>query len=441
MSLKFVIGAGIGKTAAILDMKIRTFFLGLVPALVFSASAQALDFEFTDRESLSVDNDQPLLGRVVDLNGDFVFVGAPGENVPGGEGRVYVYRVGPTGLTSRSIISSQVESPREFGQAVASDGEWAAIGSRERVDLYRLNGSSWNFVRALEIPTPPSVEGLVFDSGFGGQLQMDGDRLIVADTSADAPDNSNVGAAAVFARNAGGSNAWGLEGVLRSPNADPSGFARGIALDGNLAIVAEGATQQVHVYSNSGSGWQFLRTLNPQQSEMGDSFGSCVIGNFFCLDVEGDYIAVGATNGNDSTSNSGSVHVFERNAGGANQFGQIAQIAPSQPSFVDAFGQAVQLSGQLLFVSAPGNSSNRVYVYSRGEDGFTEEQIIEPPASPSFGNVEFGSDIVYASGNLIIGAETWDDNPNEIGAVFSYYSRVLAECPSFDSIFCDRFER
>jgi hypothetical protein len=420
-------------------MKHTRFFLSLLFVLVFSASAQAVDFEFSDREDAS---DRSFLGRTLALNQGFLLVGAPEENVPGGRGRVYLYRVGRSGLSLIRPISSRSESPREFGEAVASDGDWAAIGSRERVDLYRRSGDDWNFVRTLDIPDAGSAGGVTFDSEFGSQLEMSGDRLIVGDSGADLPGDSNVGAAAIFGRNIGGSNAWGLEGVLLSPGSNPAGFARGVAIDGNLAVVAEEGIQQVHVYRNAGGSWQFLTTLVPQQFDPNDGFGICANRNSACLDIQGDFIAVGARAGNAAaSSNSGSVHVFERNIGGTNQFGQIAEVVPSFDFDIDVFGQAVKLDGELLFVSAPGNTSNRLYIYSRRGPVFQEEQVVLPPATPAFGNIEFGSDIAYDAGNLIIGSERWDDNPDEWGAVFSYYSSVLANCPTLDAIFCDRFER
>ena len=48
--------------------------------------------------------------------------------------------------------------------------------------------------------------------------------------------------------------------------------------------------------------------------------------------AEGDTVAVGATNGNNANlpSNSGSVHIFERNQGGPGNFGQVAEVVGSQ---------------------------------------------------------------------------------------------------------------
>lgn len=414
----------------------RTFALG---ALLASGTPLAADFTFLNRLSPASEG---FLGRTLALNDGFAFAGAPQLNV--GQGGVWLFQNDSSGLTLVRQIPARAKSPRRFGGAISSSGEWTAIGyagGTDQIDLFRRVGSDWVFVESLFPPDPSQLGGIVVDR-FGSQISLRGDRLIVGDASADIQGGeSNVGAALIFARNAGGTNAWGVEDVVVSPSLTPDGFASGVAIDGSTALVAESGLQDVHVFTRSGSSWNFTRTLAPIDSEVNDGFGDCANSNSGCLAIDGDLVAVGANSGNETVGlTAGSVHVFSRNQGGSNQWGQIAQVLPSTPFNIDVFGQDVKLAEDLLFVSAPGNQANRVFVFQRSGPVFNEVQIIEAPTDVPTGNVEFGSTLAYEAGALIVGSERWDDNPDRFGAVMSYRSPAIVNCGTINGIFCDRFE-
>jgi hypothetical protein len=199
--------------------------------------------------------------------------------------------------------------------------------------------------------------------------------------------------------------------------------------------VADDVTERVLLYRRSGSTWSYHKELQPEDAEADDGFAASV-------EAEGDFVAVGATNGNDDAvapTNAGSVHIFSRDEGGPNNFGQIAEITPSVPEFIDRFGESLRLRQELLVVGAPGGQ--QAYVFSRLSGNWTEEQQILPPEGLDFFNAEFGFDVDYDHGSIVVGSNNWPDiEGDRTGAVFLYEDPGIVLCGHLDAIFCDGYE-
>jgi hypothetical protein len=92
----------------------------------------------------------------------------------------------------------------------------------------------------------------------------------------------------------------------------------------------------------------------------GDRFGTSV-------SISGGTIVVGAPNDDDWGSESGAAYVFERNEGGANQWGQVKKLTVGVPSALDRFGSAVAISGNTIVVGSPyddaGSGSGSAYIH------------------------------------------------------------------------------
>jgi hypothetical protein len=78
------------------------------------------------------------------------------------------------------------------------------------------------------------------------------------------------------------------------------------------------------------------------------------------LDLDGDRLVVGASG---NGAGHGAAYVFERNAGGGNQWGQVAKLVfPGR-----FYGEDVAIDGDTILVSRPGNvvTAGSVDVYDR----------------------------------------------------------------------------
>jgi len=98
---------------------------------------------------------------------------------------------------------------------------------------------------------------------------------------------------------------------------------------------------------------------------IGDNFGSVAIYR--------DYALVGADwDDNENGVDAGALYIFDRNAGGANNWGGLPKIPGPGPGY--RFGGSVDISGDYAIVGAAGKDSYRgaAYVYHRGTGGWTQ---------------------------------------------------------------------
>lgn len=397
----------------------------------------AADFQLTDEIELRVidpASDRGQLGRAVALAGDTAWLGAPEAN--GFDGRTWRSEIGSSGqFGPLSPLATTGESPFRFGDDIAVDGDWAAVGyySDNRFDLYRRSGGSWSLLRGQEAPSVPDIT----IRGMSRDMDLKDDLLVVSAAASNVGAVSNAGAVLVFRRDLGGTGNWGLEATLVAPSpSSGNNFAGSVSGDGDTIAVGDDESETVYIYRFDSGTWTFDRTLAPVGQTTDDNFGISVA-------VENDIVAVGATNGNDapSPSNSGSVHLFRRDAGGSGNFGQIDQIAPGTPESIDRYGEVVVLNDGVLVVGAPG--ANQAYAYAALGTGWEEIAFLVPPAEADFFNALFGSDVDYDDGRILVGAQRWDDTTSdeEDGAVFLFQDDAIVACGFISVIFCDRFEQ
>ena len=83
----------------------------------------------------------------------------------------------------------------------------------------------------------------------------------------------------------------------------------------------------------------------------------------------------------------------------------------------------------------------QAYVFSHFNGLWKEEQKIVPPEGLNFFNVDFGIDVDFHNGSLIVGSDRWSDiDGDRSGAVFLYEDPGIVLCGALDGIFCDSYE-
>jgi hypothetical protein len=116
-------------------------------------------------------------GRSLDISGDVLVAGDPGNGV--NNGRAYVFRKGEDGWNEEAILTPP--SPElDYGLKVAVSGNRILVRSRGVVDpaviyLYEWDGTSWQ----QSILNPP--DNLADSLYFGSQFAIDGDTIAVSD--------------------------------------------------------------------------------------------------------------------------------------------------------------------------------------------------------------------------------------------------------------------
>jgi hypothetical protein len=150
-------------------------------------------------------------------------------------------------------------------------------------------------------------------------------------------------------------------------------FGYGVAIDGDTAAVGAyyhsrraSSRGAVYIYRRSGN-WSFVKKIQASDGATYDYFGRRVA-------LDGDTMIVGAYGNDDNGSMSGSAYIFERNLGGADNWGQRKKLLASDGASSDYFGMAVAVHGDYAIVGAPydddkGSSSGSAYIYGRNQGG------------------------------------------------------------------------
>lgn len=159
--------------------------------------------------------------------------------------------------------------------------------------------------------------------------------------------------------------------------------------------------------------------LAASDAAAGDQFGDAVA-------VSGNTIVVGSFLHDDIGSDSGSAYVFERDQGGAENWGQFKKLTPSDPTAGDNFGNEVSISGDFIVVSAPNNdaianNAGAVYIFDRNHGGMDNwGQVKKLTANDVEANDEFGSSVSISGDTLVVGVVGDDDAGSFSGSAYIF---------------------
>lgn len=261
------------------------------------------------------------------------------------------------------------------------------------------------------------------DAQFGNAVAVSGDLAIVG-AKGNRP--SEEGAAYVFERNEGGPDNWGE--VKKLTASDGSGldiFGDSVAISGDTAIV--GASFQL----SRGAAYVFQRDAGGP-----DNWGEVAkltasdpdIGDFFgwSVAISGDTAIVGAINANIGSTDPGAAYIYERDAGGPDSWGQVAKLTASDAGVNDDFGSGVAIDGDTAIVGARrqdggGSSNGAAYLFERNEGGPDNwGETKKLVASDASGGSAFGAAVALHSGTVVLGAPEDDGQDGNEGAVYVY---------------------
>ncbi len=198
-----------------------------------------------------------------------------------------------------------------------------------------------------------------------------------------------------------------LEKLLASDGRGSDYFGEYLSIDGDTLVVGRGniGFHRAHVFERHQGGsnaWgEVAILLAPDDPE---NFGRAV-------EVDGDRIAVGATD----EEQSGSVYLFERDAGGPGNWGLTGKLqAPGGPVDGQSFNTPA-IDGDTLVVGAQGDeegggyATGAVFVYERDEtrpEGWRFVQKIIPSETDE--NAKFGAIVDIDDTTFVVGARTQD---------------------------------
>ncbi|MBW1296017.1 hypothetical protein [Aquimarina litoralis] len=342
-------------------------------------------------------------------------------------GKVYIFTNDGSGnWTQQTIITaSDSFSGDNFGSEVALEGNYLVVGARSQLDkndvdtgaayLFEYNGvSTWTEVARFE----PSDGGT--DNRFGTSVDIEGDLILVG-----ARKGCTGGCAYLYENDGTGTFTYTetkLEPQVQS-GYDGARFGETVVLkDGRAYVggpydyssVGRFSAGSVQIWDQANDG-TWSRTHRLRGTESSESFG-------WEMDVEGDYLAIGAMNFEVSSTpeaDQGRVYVYKADSNGDYLEANRVMIQnDDKDSFTDQrFGSAVALEDGFLYVGTWGSgNANGDSVYIFKDDGTNNWTQITKLTTGS-GWDEFSNRAVAVSyPNLLIG-QNEDDSPSNSGAV------------------------
>jgi hypothetical protein len=105
-----------------------------------------------------------------------------------------------------------------------------------------------------------------------------------------------------------------------------------------------------------------VQKLTASDGAASDRFG-------WSVSIDRDTVVVGTPQDDDDGSKSGSAYIFERNQGGADQWGEAKKLTASDGATDDEFGRSVSISGDTVVVGSfqdddKGGNSGSVYIFT-----------------------------------------------------------------------------
>ena len=366
-----------------------------------------------------------LFGLSVAVSGDTAVVGALREDAGGGDaGAAYVFQRDEGGVGNwgevKKLLASDAEADDKFGWSVAVSGDTAVVGAYTEDDggsnagaayvFQRNEGGADNWGEVTKLTASDAQAG----DNFGNSVAVSGDTAVVAAFLEDAG-GSEPGAAYVFQRNEGGADNWGEVKKLTASDAQAGvRFGVSVAVSGDTAVVGaypadESASRPgaAYVFQRNEGGadnWGEVRKLTASGAEGGVSFGVTVA-------VSGDTAIVGANGEDAGGTNAGAAYVFQRDQGGADNWGEVTKLTASAAQAFDYFGVSVTVSGDTAVVGAyaaedaGGSKPGAAYLFQRNEGGADNwGEVTKLTASDAEAGDGFGVSVAVSGDTAIAGA-------------------------------------
>lgn len=259
---------------------------------------------------------------------------------------------------------------------------------------------------------------------FGSSVAISNGVLIVGAWGND-DGGSKSGSAYIFSKDSGGANNWGEVTKLTASDAavdDNFGSLGSIAISGDYAVVGAWGGTSAYVFRRDEGGtdnWGEVKKLTDSDSYPHDQFGLSVA-------ISGDTVVVGAHLSNTSGERSGSAHIFKRDEGGPDNWGEVKTISASDAAPFDSFGVAVAISGDTIVVGTNRDNTaalnlGSAYIFQRDEGGSNNwGEVKRLVASDGASNDSFGQSVGIFGDIAIVAAYTDDDGGDNSGSVYIF---------------------
>ncbi len=143
------------------------------------------------------------------------------------------------------------------------------------------------------------------------------------------------------------------------------------------------------------------------------------------VSISGDTVSVGSYMDDDKGAFSGSAYIFSRNQGGTDNWGEVKKLLASDGTADDYFGYSVSIYGDTAIIGAyrDGNYTGSTYIFSRNQGGIDNwGEVKKLLASDYTVGDRYGYSVSISGDTAIVGAFLNDaDVPEyQLGAAYIY---------------------
>lgn len=302
---------------------------------------------------------------------------------------------GQTGLVPESGVTLEVfeantgfAGPQAVVQLVHKTlNTWLVIPTPSLVTFINC-AATGTWTEDTVIVPPVTASG-----GFDVAISLDGNYVVIG-APEDNPSGLIIeGSAHVYFYDG---VTWGLQqSIVHNGHTPGDGIVgsvgTSVGISGNTIAIGNPETNTVEIWVRSGVVWAFQQALTGSNTAAGDTFGAS-------LDLEGDYIVVGAPEHAPAGPDAGAGYVFFRSSGVWVE--QLAATVAGAPFFLANFGRGVAISGDKVAFGEPETGNGIVSVYSRAGAVWSLDQEI---IGAGVGNSQLGDTLSMSGDYLVTG--------------------------------------
>ncbi|MEX0938203.1 MAG: alkaline phosphatase family protein [Pirellulales bacterium] len=352
-----------------------------------------------------------------DMDGNLAVVGATGADANGsGSGAAYILEFIDGGWQQVAKLTPDDGLAGDaFGWSVAIDGQRVLV-SAPRTDTAGSNSGSVYVFELVEGVWQQTAKLESLDAAgndlFGYSVALEGNRALVGALS-----SGGTGAAYIFE---GGGGTWSQVKKLVAGDAEANDrLGSSVDLQGDLAVAGAfqtDTTGAAYIFERSGADWTQIDKLTANDAAGLDRFGASI-------SIDGDWLAIGASEDDDRGSSSGAVYLFQRS--GPESWEQMRKLVPNDSAAGDRFGNSLDLQGGRLLVGAILHSdgatgSGAAYLFEQMPAGW---MLVDKLTADDAGGSDRLGQSVALDGDRFMAGAYFNEHPeagNEAGAVYSF---------------------
>lgn len=323
--------------------------------------------------------------------------------------------------------ASDASSNHRFGERVAIDGNIAAVASRSngaaagKVYIF-INDGSGNWTEQTILTASDNFAG----DNFGSAIELEGNYLLVGARSQLNASNVDTGAAYLFEYN--GIDTW-TEVAIFEPSDGATGirFGESVSIEGDLILIGarNGCTGGcAYLYENDGTN-TFTYTETKLEPQVQSGYDGARFGSDVKLKNGRAYVSGPYDYSSTGRASAGSVQIWDQANDGT--WSRTHRLRGTETS--EAFGWSVDVEGDYLAIGAMNFETSstteadqgRVFVYKADANGDYLEAnrvMIQNDDKDSFTDQRFGTDVALDGEYLYVG--TWGDGVINGDAVYIF---------------------